>query len=136
MGCTFKPGTDDLREAPSLVNVPLLLEDGAHVRMWDPVGQPNFKKKFPKKVHYCEKIEEALQGADLCLILTEWDEVKDLDVKMYEKLMRTPIILDGRNCYELKQFVDSRVIYDSIGRKTVNLELIRDIKKENKKGRH
>jgi len=87
-------------------------------------------------VHYCEKIEEALQGADLCLILTEWDEVKDLDVKMYEKLMRTPIILDGRNCYELKQFVDSRVIYDSIGRKTVNLELIRDIKKENKKGRH
>lgn len=132
LGCTFKPGTDDLREAPSLVNVPLLLEDGAHVRIWDPVGKDNFKKRFPKKVQYCNKIEEALQDADLCLILTEWDEVKNLDVDMYRQLMRVPIVLDGRNCYKLKQFDDSGVIYDSIGRKTMNLELLQDIKLEAK----
>lgn len=122
LGCTFKPGTDDLREAPSLVNVPLLLEDGANVRIWDPIGRENFKKRFPDKIQYCETIEEALQEADLCLILTEWDEVKQLDVHKYEELMRTPVVLDGRNCYRLQQFEGTDIIYDSIGRKTVNAD--------------
>lgn len=122
LGCTFKPGTDDLREAPSLVNVPLLLEDGANVRIWDPIGKENFRKRYPDKIQYCETIEDALKNADLCLILTEWDEVKKLDVRKYEELMKTPIVLDGRNCYRLEQFKDTNIIYDSIGRKTMNLE--------------
>lgn len=122
LGCTFKPGTDDLREAPSLVNVPLLLEDGANVRIWDPIGKENFRKRYPDKIQYCETIEDALKNADLCLILTEWDEVKKMDVRKYEELMKTPIVLDGRNCYRLEQFKDTNIIYDSIGRKTMNLE--------------
>lgn len=122
LGCTFKPGTDDLREAPSLVNVPLLLEDGANVRIWDPIGKENFRKRYPDKIQYCDTIEEALKDADLCLILTEWDDVKKLDVHKYEELMKTPIVLDGRNCYRLEQFEDTNIIYDSIGRKTMNLE--------------
>lgn len=121
LGCTFKPGTDDLREAPSLVNVPLLLEDGAYVRVWDPVGMENFKKRYPNKIQYCENIEDALKGADLCLILTEWDEIKKFDVRRFESLMKTPIVLDGRNCYRLDQFEGTKIIYDSVGRKTVNL---------------
>lgn len=121
LGCTFKPGTDDLREAPSLVNLPFLLEDGARVRVWDPVGEENLKKRFLDKVKYCSSIDEAITGADLCLILTEWDEVKKFNVKKYEELMNKPIVLDGRNCYSLNQFVDTAVIYDSIGRKTINL---------------
>lgn len=123
LGCTFKPGTDDLREAPSLVNVPLLMEDGAHVRVWDPVGEKNFRKLFPNKVQYCESIEEAIRGADLCLILTEWDEVKTFDIQKYESLMKRPIVLDGRNCYQPEAFEKTRITYDSIGRKTVNSEL-------------
>lgn len=121
LGCTFKPGTDDLREAPSLVNVPLLLEDGAYVRIWDPVGMENFKKRYPNKIQYCKTIEEALQDADLCLILTEWEEIKQFDVHRFEQLMKTPIVLDGRNCYRLEQFEGTKTIYDSVGRKTVNL---------------
>lgn len=123
LGCSFKPGTDDLREAPSLVNVPLFLEDGAHVRIWDPVGQENFKKRFPDKVRYCSSIEEAIEGADICLILTEWDEVKSFDIRKYEELMKCPIVLDGRNCYKLGDFENTRITYDSIGRKTVNPDL-------------
>lgn len=121
LGCTFKPGTDDLREAPSLVNVPLLLEDGAHVRIWDPVGTDNFKSKIPsEKILYCSTIEEALEGADICFIFTEWDEVKALDVKKYKELMKCPIVLDGRNCYELDAFENTDVTYVSVGRKTIN----------------
>lgn len=123
LGCTFKPGTDDLREAPSLVNVPLLMEDGAHVRVWDPVGEENFKKLFPKKIQYCSSIEEAISGADICLILTEWDEVKNFDIRKYESLMTKPIVLDGRNCYRLEDFENTKITYDSIGRNTVNPEL-------------
>lgn len=121
LGCTFKPGTDDLREAPSLVNVPLLLEDGARLRIWDPVGEENFKKKIPNKnIQYFDTIEEAITGADLCLIFTEWDEVVKFDVRKYEELMKTPIVLDGRNCYPLKSFEKLHTTYCSIGRKTVN----------------
>jgi UDPglucose 6-dehydrogenase len=119
LGCTFKPETDDLREAPSLVNIPLLLEEGANVRVWDPVGTENLKKSFPNKIQYCGTIEEAIDNADLCLILTEWEQVQNLDVTLYEKLMKKPIIIDGRNCYKLSQFAGTNIIYDSIGRRTV-----------------
>lgn len=124
LGCTFKPGTDDLREAASLVNVPLLLEDGAHIRIWDPVGMENFKERFPEKIQYFDSIEDAITGADLCLILTEWDEVKKFDVHKYEELMNKPIVLDGRNCYSTEQLEGTKVIYDSIGRAVVNQELL------------
>lgn len=124
LGLTFKPGTDDLREAASLVNVPILLEDGAHVKAWDPVGVENFKKIFPKKIIYCSSIEETLKGADICFIFTEWDEVKKFDITKYEQLMKRPIVLDGRNCYTLDAFADTKVVYNSIGRKTVNSELL------------
>lgn len=123
LGCTFKPGTDDLREAPSLVNVPLFLEDGAKVRIWDPVGEENFRKRFPEKIQYCSCIEDAIAGADLCLILTEWPEVKSFDIVKYEKLMKCPIVLDGRNCYDLGAFENTKITYDSIGRRTINPDL-------------
>ena len=126
LGCTFKPGTDDLREAPSLVNVPLLLEDGAHVRIWDPVGTANFKKRFPDKIQYCDSIEQAIEGADICLILTEWESVKNFEVEKFQKLMKCPIVLEGRNCYSLSAFENTKITYDSIGRKTINPNLYKE----------
>lgn len=120
LGLTFKPGTDDLREAPSLQNIPVLLEDGASIRAWDPVGVENYKKLYPTELVYCQTIDEAIMDADVCFIFTEWPEVKNFDVKKYAQLMRTPIIVDGRNCYRLEQFSGLEVIYESIGRKTVN----------------
>ncbi|WP_040344884.1 UDP-glucose dehydrogenase family protein [Neobacillus bataviensis] len=120
LGLTFKPGTDDLREAPSLVNIPILLEDGANVRVWDPVGADNFRKNFSTQVRYCQSIEEAITNADLCFIFTEWPEVKQFDISNYSKLMNCPIVIDGRNCYSLESAEEAGIVYDSIGRKKVN----------------
>lgn len=120
LGLTFKPGTDDLREAPTLVNIPLMLEDGANVKAWDPVGVNNFKKVHPDEIDYCKTIEETIQDADICFIFTEWDEVKDFELAKYSQLMKTPIVLDGRNCYDLTSVKKAEMIYDSIGRETVN----------------
>lgn len=120
LGLTFKPGTDDLREAPSLVNIPLLLEDGAKVKAWDPVGVENFKKKFPDELQYCQTIEETLKDADICFIFTEWPQVKQLDISLYKELMRKAIVLDGRNCYNVKDFEGTGIVYDSIGRRCVS----------------
>lgn len=120
LGLTFKPGTDDLREAPTLVNIPLMLEDGANVKAWDPVGEDNFKKVYPNEIVYCNSIEETLMDADICFIFTEWDEVKDFDLAKYSEFMKTPIVLDGRNCYDLTSAKKANLLYDSIGRETVH----------------
>lgn len=121
LGLTFKPGTDDLREAPSLVNIPIILEDGATIKAWDPVGVENFKRNFPNNIQYCETIDETLKDADICFIFTEWEAVKEYPIEKFEKLMKKPIILDGRNCYKLEDFEDTGIVYDSIGRRTVNI---------------
>lgn len=120
LGLTFKPGTDDLREAPSLVNIPIMIEDGANVKVWDPVAMGNFRKIYADEITYCNTIEDTIRDADICFIFTEWDEIKDFDISQYSKLMRKPIILDGRNCYDLASAQAAGIIYDSIGRKTIN----------------
>ena len=120
LGLTFKPNTDDLREAASLANIPILLDDGANVKVYDPIGEKNFRKIYPKEITYCKNIEETLKDADLCLIFTEWDFVKNLDLNLYEKLMRKPIVIDGRNCYNLEDVKNVNIIYESIGRKCIN----------------
>lgn len=103
LGLTFKPGTDDLREAPSLENVPLLLQHGAEVYAYDPVGKDNFNRKFPEGKHgqgsikYVDNVEEALKGANVCFIFTEWPDIKALKPQVFKDLMGTPLVYDGRN---------------------------------------
>jgi UDPglucose 6-dehydrogenase len=122
LGLTFKPGTDDLREAPSLDNVPLLLEQGADIYAYDPVGMNNFKKKYPEGQHkngsitYVDNIEEALNNANVCFVFTEWDEIKAVKPEVYKKLMRTPLVYDGRNIYNTQDMEAAGVEYYSIGR--------------------
>src|SRR4051812_14799060 len=93
LGLTFKPGTDDLREAPSLENVPLLLEQGADIYAYDPVGAENFAKVYPEgengkgRITYVKNVEDALDGANVCFIFTEWGEVKAITPEAYKKLM-------------------------------------------------
>jgi UDPglucose 6-dehydrogenase len=122
LGLTFKPGTDDLREAPSLDNVPLLLEQGAVIYAYDPVGMDNFKGKYPEcsqgngSIKYVEDIQEALEGANVCFIFTEWEEIKAIKPETYKKLMRTPLVYDGRNIYGTQEMKDAGVEYYSIGR--------------------
>jgi UDPglucose 6-dehydrogenase len=126
LGLTFKPGTDDLREAPSLDNVPLLLEQGADVFAYDPAGMDNFKKIYPPgsrgrgTITYPDSIEEALRGAHVCFILTEWREIRDVKPETYKKLMKAPLVYDGRNIYRVQDMKSAGVEYYSIGRESVD----------------
>ena len=120
LGLTFKPGTDDLREAPSLQNVRRLLDEGAKVIAYDPVGENNFKKIYPTEIIYAESIEEAIKDSDMVFIFTEWDEIKSIGIDIFIEKMKTPIIFDGRNCFQLDNIYEKEVYYYSIGRKTIN----------------
>ncbi len=114
LGLTFKPGTDDLREAPSLDNIAILLEEGANIKAYDPVGEENYKKIYPTEIEYVKTPEIALKDADVCFIFTEWNEIKNVKPDEYKKLMKRPLIFDGRNIYELEEMKDLE--YYSIGR--------------------
>ena len=116
LGVTFKPETDDLRESPSLANIPYLLEDGAKLRVWDPVGLANLRQIYHDDLIYCNAIEEALTGADACFIFTEWRAVKELDLGIYSRLMSNPLVFDGRNCYNVDDAEAAGIYYESIGR--------------------
>ena len=120
LGLTFKPGTDDLREAPSIVNVRRILDEGAEIVAYDPVGIENFKKLYPTEIQYVNNPGEALKDADMAFLFTEWKEIKGIELSVYETLMKTPIIFDGRNCYEIKDVEKSNVEYHSVGRKAVD----------------
>ena len=123
LGLTFKPGTDDLRDAPSIDNISMLLDYGAHVKAFDPISTESFKKKINFKladdgvkgtIAFFDNIDETIKDADAVMIMTEWPEIVNYDVKQYKKLMKTPRVYDGRNCYNLKDTKD--IIYSSIGR--------------------
>ena len=117
LGLAFKAGTDDLREAPSIENIKLLLENGADIYAYDPVADENFKKRFPEaKIKYVKEPEDALEGANVCFIFTEWNEIKEVKPEEYKKLMKTPLVYDGRNIYNLQEMKKAGVEYYSIGR--------------------
>ncbi|QWI13762.1 UDP-glucose dehydrogenase family protein [Bacillus mycoides] len=132
LGLTFKPGTDDLREAASLENVPLLLEQGADIYAFDPVGAKNFAKVYPEgknkkgNITYVTNIEQALEGANVCFIFTEWGEVKALTPETYKKLMRTPLVYDGRNIYDVEKMQETGIEYHSIGRQSASRQGVKE----------
>ncbi len=122
LGLTFKPGTDDLREAPSLANIPLLLEQGADIYAYDPVGGESFKKLYPEgenlrgSIQYCNSVENALEQANVCFIFTEWNVIKSIKPERYKQLMRTSLVYDGRNIYDVEEMKATGVEYYSVGR--------------------
>ena len=115
LGLAFKPGTDDLREAPSLDNVRLLLEHGADVICYDPIAAENFHKKYPN-VPMAKSVEEALQGAFCCFVFTEWEEFVRITPEQFRKRMRVPLVYDGRNIFDPELMKRGGVEYYSIGR--------------------
>ena len=122
LGLAFKPGTDDLREAPSVDNIQLLLENGADIFAYDPVAESNCKKNFPEgtyekgSITYVSSPEAALEGANICFVFTEWKEIKEIKASEYKKLMQTPLVYDGRNIYNPSAMAVEGVEYYSIGR--------------------
>lgn len=115
LGLAFKPGTDDLREAPAIDNVKLLLDHGAQVICYDPVAGENFKKKFPN-VTLAASAEEALQGAFCCFVFTEWEEIVRLSPETFRSRMHVPLVYDGRNIFDQDTMKRGGVEYYSIGR--------------------
>ncbi len=122
LGLTFKAGTDDLREAPSVDNIRLLLEQGAEIHAYDPVGIPRAKQRFPEggngrgSICYVESPEEALEGAAICFVFTEWQEIREIQPRTYKNRMRVPLVYDGRNLYSTGEMKEAGVEYYSIGR--------------------
>ena len=119
LGVTFKPNTDDVRESPSLVILPGLMERGATLRAFDPAGMAEARALLDGVV-WCNDSYEAMAGADALVILTEWNEFRALDLQRARSLLRTPLVVDLRNIYEPAEMVSAGLRYVSIGRPAVS----------------
>lgn len=119
LGLTFKPNTDDMRDAPSLVVVPRLLEAGAEVRAFDPAGMEE-ARQILTDVTWCEDSYSAMTGADAVVILTEWNEFRALDLKRIKSLLSAPLMIDLRNIYSPDELARNGFDYISIGRPPVH----------------
>jgi UDPglucose 6-dehydrogenase len=115
-GLAFKPKTDDMREAPAITIVQALLDKGAKVQAYDPEAARVARGLFGNKVTYAAKSYEALKGADGLAIVTEWHEFREPDFARMRKLMRNPVVFDGRNIYQPQQMKAHGFTYYSIGR--------------------
>ena len=116
LGLSFKPMTDDLREAPSLVNIDMLLDYDADITVYDPKALSKVEQIYGNKIKYVLTIDEAIKNSDAVLIMTEWQEIKDYNLNNYIKYMNKANIYDGRNCYDPKIMKEKGIYYYSIGR--------------------
>ena len=119
LGLAFKDGTDDIRESPAIGIIEALLKEGAHVRAYDPAAASNAKKVLSSdRLSYANDSYDAAAGSDALLILTEWKEFASLDLLRLKKILKYPIVIDGRNLYEPSRMASAGIIYHSIGRAT------------------
>ena len=116
-GLAFKPETDDVREAPSLYFVPALQEMKAKVVAWDPIAEGKFREALPDvSLETTQDLYECATGADLVLVLTEWDAVKKIDLAKLKSVMTTPVMIDGRNAFDPATVRAAGFTYHSVGR--------------------
>ena len=115
LGLTFKPNTDDMRDAPSLEILPRLIAAGARIRAFDPEGMDEAKKLIPELV-YCRDAYQTMEGADALILLTEWNEFRGLDLGRVMDLLASPLVIDLRNIYQPQEMAAAGFSYLSIGR--------------------
>jgi UDPglucose 6-dehydrogenase len=126
LGLAFKPNTNDMREAPSLIIAPRLLSEGAEVRGWDPVALEEAGAVM-RGVDLRPSILEAVAGADAAIIVTEWDELRDLASPVVREAMRRPLIVDGRNLLDPESVRSAGFVYESVGRASSDLHALPEI---------
>ena len=114
LGVSFKPETDDIREASGLVVIHGLLREGAEVTVYDPKAMQNARNVLGEKVRYAQSALECIEGADCCIVVTEWDEFRKLTAEDFAKRMRAPCVVDGRRIYDPNLF-KSKVRFAAIG---------------------
>ena len=120
-GLSFKPNTDDIREAPALTIIDELLAAGAVVTAYDPEAMNNIKELLGNKINYAEHQYEALEGADALVIATEWSEFRTPDFNNIVSLLKNKVIFDGRNLFDLGKMEEMGFHYESVGRRTIKL---------------
>ncbi len=116
LGLSFKPNTDDMREAPSLVIIDQLLNSGCIVKAYDPAAMEETERKIGHVITYCKNSDEVIEDSDALLLVTEWGEFRTLDPKKIKQLMKTPVVFDGRNIYDPIEMSKGGITYFSIGR--------------------
>ena len=119
-GLAFKPKTDDIREAPALTLIDALLAAGAHPRVHDPEAIPNVRAIYGNSLTYCDRPYGAIEQADALAIATEWQEFRNPDFEVMLRLLKQPVIFDGRNLYDPARIASLGFIYDGIGRVTTH----------------
>ncbi len=119
-GLSFKPETDDMREAPSLVLIRSLLAQGVIVKAYDPIAMHETERIMGDKIIYCKDMYEALIGVDALAVVTEWSEFRLPNFMVMEKLMNQKVLFDGRNIFDIEQLMDFKFQYYSIGKKPMN----------------
>ena len=122
-GLSFKPNTDDIREAPSIYIIDRLLECGATVKAYDPEAMHNARQIFGERIHFAKDEYDALREADFLLILTEWNMFRSPDFERISSLLRAKVIFDGRNLYNLSHMENLGYYYYSVGRETIGKDL-------------
>src|SRR5438132_8133712 len=115
LGLAYKPNTDDVREAPAIDVIQSLQQKGARVRAYDPKAMPVLKRLL-NGIEYCHDAYAAAEGADALLLVTEWDEFRTLDMERVKRLMRRPVVVDGRNLYDPKTMRELGFVYRGVGR--------------------
>jgi len=117
LGLSFKPNTDDIRNAPAIEIIQALQVEGAKIKVYDPSSMEKAKVVLGKKVKFCNDPYEACRGSDCLLVVTEWDEFKELDFSRVKKLLKRPLVIDGRNIYDPKRMEKLGLTYVGIGRR-------------------
>jgi UDPglucose 6-dehydrogenase len=122
LGLAFKPNTDDMREAPSIVLASRLLAEGAEVRAWDPVVRNG--GNLPRGVEVVETVEEAVDGADAAVIVTEWDELRGIATADIREAMANPLVIDGRNLLDPAAVRAAGFAYEGVGRRSLATDVL------------
>jgi UDPglucose 6-dehydrogenase len=116
LGLAFKGGTDDIRESPALFLVQALLQEGSKITAYDPAAMERTREVIPSGIDFANSAYEAAHGADALLILTEWEEFANLDLKRLRQELKYPIVIDGRNLYDPGDMAAQGFTYYSVGR--------------------
>ena len=116
LGLAFKPNTDDMRNAPSVEIINTLIKEGALIKAYDPVATNKAKEIFKEKISYCSNLYEAAKGSDTLIIFTEWEEFRKMDLERVKKLLKTKIIIDGRNIFNPSKMRNLGFKYICMGR--------------------
>ena len=121
LGLAFKPNTDDVRDAPALTVIDEILKQGGKIKGYDPEAMNEMRKHFPQ-ITYVASSEDAVKDVDGLIILTEWNEFRNMDLDYIKSVMKKPVLIDARNIYEPDMVIKKGFLYDCIGRKVKNID--------------